>query len=116
MLKKTLLAATAAASVALMAAPAQSADKINFILNWVAGGDHAPIYWAKAQGLYEKAGIDLTIEQGKGSTLSSQRVGIGKNQLGLSLIEQGACDRQLLTLQIGPPCPQTKRRSLVDRI
>ena len=84
MLKKTLLAATAAASVALMAAPAQSADKINFILNWVAGGDHAPVYWAKAQGWYMDAGIDLNIEQGKGSTLSSQRVGIGKNQLGIA--------------------------------
>lgn len=48
MIRNNLLAAAAAASVALVAVPAQSADKINFILNWVAGGDHAPIYWAKA--------------------------------------------------------------------
>jgi len=64
-------------------APAKAAE-ISFILNWVAGGDHAPVYWAKAQGWYADAGIDLTIEQGKGSTLSSQRVGIGKNQLGIA--------------------------------
>lgn len=65
-------------------ASAQAAEKVSFILNWVAGGDHAPVYYAKAQGWYADAGIDLTIEQGKGSTLSSQRVGIGKNQLGIA--------------------------------
>lgn len=81
---KDILASVAVASIGLAAMPAQSAEKISFILNWVAGGDHAPIYWAKARGLYEKAGIDLTIEQGKGSTLSSQRVGVGKNQLGIA--------------------------------
>ncbi len=63
---------------------AQAAEKVSFILNWVAGGDHAPVYWAKSQGWYNDAGIDLNIEQGKGSTLSSQRVGIGKNQLGIA--------------------------------
>ena len=70
--------------VMLSAGTAQAAEKVSFILNWVAGGDHAPIYWAKAQGWYRDAGIDLNIEQGKGSTLSSQRVGIGKNQLGIA--------------------------------
>jgi len=93
--RKNLFPILAAASVAFLALPAQSAEKINFILNWVAGGDHAPIYWAQARGLYAKAGIDLTIEQGKGSTLSAQRVGIGKNQLGIAdlgtaLVAKGA--------------------------
>ncbi len=73
----------------------QASEKIDFILNWVAGGDHAPIYWAKAEGRYEAAGIDLTISQGKGSTLSSQRVGIGKNSMGIAdlgtaLVARGA--------------------------
>ena len=40
---------------------AQAAEKVNFILNWVAGGDHAPVYWAKSQGWYSDAGIDLNI-------------------------------------------------------
>lgn len=65
-------------------ASVQAAEKVSFILNWVAGGDHAPVYYAQKQGWYADAGIDLTIEQGKGSTLSSQRVGIGKNQLGIA--------------------------------
>jgi NitT/TauT family transport system substrate-binding protein len=73
-----------AAGLALTATSTQAAEKVDFILNWVAGGDHAPVYWAQEQGHYTAAGIDLTIEQGKGSTLSSQRVGIGKNQLGIA--------------------------------
>ena len=75
---------SALCGVMLSAGTAQAAEKVSFILNWVAGGDHAPVYWAKAQGWYSDAGIDLNIEQGKGSTLSSQRVGIGKNQLGIA--------------------------------
>ena len=68
----------------LATSSAQAAEKVSFILNWVAGGDHAPVYWAESKGWYKDVGIDLTIEQGKGSTLSSQRVGIGKNQLGIA--------------------------------
>ncbi|MBT3332713.1 MAG: ABC transporter substrate-binding protein [Rhodospirillaceae bacterium] len=71
-------------SAVMLTTSAQAAEKVSFILNWVAGGDHAPVYWAKEQGWYKDAGIDLSIEQGKGSTLSSQRVGIGKNQLGIA--------------------------------
>lgn len=74
----------APAMLAAAALPASAAEKIDFILNWVAGGDHAPIYHAKALGLYEKVGLDVRIRQGKGSTMSSQRIGIGKNQLGIA--------------------------------
>ena len=63
---------------------AHAAEPVNFILNWIAGGDHAPYYYAKKTGLYAEAGIDLEIEQGKGSSMSSQRTGIGKNPIGLA--------------------------------
>lgn len=63
---------------------APAAESVNFILNWIAGGDHAPYYHAKKAGLYAEAGIDLEIEQGKGSSMSSQRTGIGKNPIGLA--------------------------------
>ena len=62
------------AAAALLAAPA-AAQKIDFILNWVPGGDHAPYYYAKKLGWYEKEGIDLNLEPGKGSMLAVQRVG-----------------------------------------
>lgn len=95
MKRRGIILSAVAAGLAVAAPAAQAADKVDFILNWVAGGDHAPIYWAKAKGWYAKEGIDLTIEQGKGSTLSSQRVGLGKNQLGIAdlgtaLVAKGA--------------------------
>src|SRR5262245_21921102 len=41
--------------VALGASPA-AAQKITFTLNWVAGGDHAPYFYAQKMGWYKQAG------------------------------------------------------------
>ena len=83
--RKSVLGMAVAAATGLGAAgQAGAAEKVDFILNWIAGGDHAPYYYAKKMGLYEKAGIDLNIQQGKGSSMSSRRTGAGKNELGLA--------------------------------
>ena len=74
----------AIALLALAAAPALAAEKLDFILNWVPGGDHAPYYYAKKMGWYAKDGIDLNLEPGKGSVLAAQRVGAGANPIGLA--------------------------------
>ncbi len=63
---------------------AMAAETINFVLNWVPGGDHAPIYWAREQGWYADAGIDLVIEDGTGSGASAKKVGVGRNELGIA--------------------------------
>ena len=68
----------------LAAAPAAAQQKLDFILNWVPGGDHAPYYYAKAQGWYAKEGIDLNLEPGKGSMRAVQKVGAGANTIGLA--------------------------------
>ena len=74
-----------AAAAAVLAVPAFAAEqKLDFILNWVPGGDHAPYYYAKKMGWYQKDGIDLNLEPGKGSALSTQRVGAGANPIGLA--------------------------------
>ncbi len=70
--------------VAFASAPAMAGEKVDFILNWIAGGDHAPYYYAQKMGWYKAAGIDLNIQQGKGSSMSAQRTGLGKNQIGLA--------------------------------
>ena len=80
---KSGFAALAAVSLGAMPAAAQN-QKVTFTLNWVAGGDHAPYYYAQKMGLYKKAGIDLEIETGRGSAASAQKVGAGSSQLGLS--------------------------------
>jgi NitT/TauT family transport system substrate-binding protein len=72
--------------VALFVAPggARAAEQVIFVLNWVAGGDHAPVYWAKEQGWYADAGIDLVIEEGRGSAASVQKVGAGAAPFGIA--------------------------------
>jgi NitT/TauT family transport system substrate-binding protein len=79
-MRKTLIAVFSAAA----AFPAYGQQKLDFILNWVPGGDHAPYYYAKKLGLYEKEGIDLRLEPGKGSALATQKVGAGANPIGLA--------------------------------
>jgi len=73
-----------AALAASFAAPAAAQQKLDFVLNWVPGGDHAPYYYAKKQGWYAKEGIDLNIEPGKGSALAVQKVAAGQNPIGLA--------------------------------
>ena len=77
-------ALSAAALLAPLGAAAQDATEIDFVLNWIAGGDHAPYYYALQEGWYAEAGIDLNIEQGKGSAGAVQRTGIGQTDMGLA--------------------------------
>ena len=73
-----------AALLTAAAAPAAAQQKLDFFLNWVPGGDHAPYYYAKKLGWYAKEGIDLNLEPGKGSALAVQKVGAGANPIGLA--------------------------------
>jgi NitT/TauT family transport system substrate-binding protein len=81
---RLILAVALVLCVCFGTSTAMAAEKIEFILNWIAGGDHAPYYYALQQGWYAEAGIDLEIQQGKGSSMSSQRTGVGKNPIGLA--------------------------------
>ncbi|MDB5944561.1 MAG: nitrate transporter substrate-binding protein [Ramlibacter sp.] len=78
---KRLLAVLASA---LLGTAACAAEPVNLMLNWTPTADHSPIYYAKSKGWYSEAGIDLTIEAGRGSGVSAQRVGTGGAQIGIS--------------------------------
>ncbi len=78
------LALVALALTAVAAGPARAEEKLDFILNWVPGGDHAPYYYAKKMGWYKEAGIELDLEPGKGSAVAVQKVGAGANPIGLA--------------------------------
>jgi NitT/TauT family transport system substrate-binding protein len=84
MMKHPLKFALAAAALIGFVGSAQAAQQVNFILNWVAGGDHAPYYYAKKMGWYSKAGLDVNLIQGKGSSVAAQRAGAGIDQFGLA--------------------------------
>src|SRR3954451_14100630 len=74
---RNLKVAGLALALLLPAAASSAAESVNLILNWAPTADHSPYYYAKAQGWYEKAGIDLTIEVGKDSVVSAAKVGAG---------------------------------------
>jgi NitT/TauT family transport system substrate-binding protein len=54
------------------AAPSRAADKVTFLTSWFAQAEHGGFYQAKATGLYEKAGLDVTIKMGGPQVNGSQ--------------------------------------------
>ena len=75
MMKRFVTAFLAAlAWTALAVAPASAADKVVLMLNWYVYGEHAPFYYGKAKGIYAAEGIDLEIQEGRGSAATVQAV------------------------------------------
>lgn len=77
-MKKLLLAFCAM----MLASPAMAADKVTLMLNWYVYGEHAPFYYGKEKGIYEKEGIDLDIQEGRGSGTVTQVVAAKTVQFG----------------------------------
>jgi NitT/TauT family transport system substrate-binding protein len=74
----------AAALFALIAAPvfAQGKDKVVLLLNWYVYSEHAPFFLGKARGYYDQEGIDLDIQEGRGSGVTVQAVAAGTANFG----------------------------------
>src|SRR5881628_1940632 len=62
--------------------PASAADKVVLMLNWYVYGEHAPFYYGKAKGFYADEGIDLDIQEGRGSAVTTQAVAAGSATFG----------------------------------
>ncbi len=78
MLKKTVVALAAV----LVASPAFAADKVTLMLNWYVYGEHAPFYYGKEKGYFKDQGIDLEIQEGRGSATVTQVVAAKTVQFG----------------------------------
>ncbi|HEX2389860.1 MAG TPA: ABC transporter substrate-binding protein [Casimicrobiaceae bacterium] len=77
--------AACAAAVALVASSLSAAqDKVSLRLNWYLGGLHVPFYYGKDKGYYSAEGIDLTINEGRGSANTVQVVAAGSDTFGLA--------------------------------
>jgi NitT/TauT family transport system substrate-binding protein len=61
---QVLQAAFAATSLVLWSHAGLAADKVTFLTSWFAKAEHGGFYQAKATGLYEKAGRDVTLKMG----------------------------------------------------
>ena len=73
-------------ALAMLAAPsiALAQDAVTFRLNWYMGGLHVPFYYGKERGFYKEEGIDLTINEGRGSANTVQVVAAGSDTFGLA--------------------------------
>lgn len=59
-------------------------DKIVFQLDWLPGGDKAPIYVGIQKGFFAEQGIEVVISQGRGSTDSISKIASGTSNIGLT--------------------------------
>ncbi|MCB2007832.1 MAG: ABC transporter substrate-binding protein [Burkholderiaceae bacterium] len=75
-----LLAATLAVSASL----ASAQDAVSLRLNWYLGGLHVPYYYGKDMGFFKQEGIDLTINEGRGSGNTVQVVAAGSDTFGMA--------------------------------
>jgi len=79
---RTLSLALAALLAAAGSASAQ--EKFTFALNWFAVGDHAAYWVALDKGYYKAKGLDVTLENSKGSGDSIAKVDTGRADVGLA--------------------------------
>jgi NitT/TauT family transport system substrate-binding protein len=82
-MKQVLKGVVVAASLAV-SMTAAAADAVSFRLNWYVVGLHAPFYYGKDRGFYKEEGIDLTINEGRGSVNTVQVVAAGSDQFGFA--------------------------------
>ncbi|MDP2354933.1 MAG: ABC transporter substrate-binding protein [Beijerinckiaceae bacterium] len=86
----TKLARVLGAGAIALAAAASSAsaqDKVIYQLDWLPGGDKAPIYVCINRGFCKKAGLDVSITSGRGSTEAITKLGTGSSDIGSAGME-----------------------------
>src|SRR6202162_760019 len=76
--------AFAIAAGALVATPAfsQGKEKVVLLLNWYTYSEHAPLFLGKERGYFDQEGIDLDIQEGRGSGTTVQAVAAGTATFG----------------------------------
>ncbi len=72
----------ASAVFAACALPALAQDKVTYQLDWLPGGDKAPIYVCIEQGFCADAGLEITIEPGRGSSEAVTKIATGTSDIG----------------------------------
>ena len=65
-------------------AHAQAAEKASMRLSWLIVANFAPFYMGVDKGFYKAEGIDLSIHEGRGSSLAAQLVAQKKNTFGIT--------------------------------
>src|SRR5262245_25577779 len=91
-------------------ASAQALTPVAFQLNFTAGGYNAGFALALQEGIYKKAGLDVTIIKGQGSGVTAQLVASGKADIAyadalpvIQLIAKGAPMKVVSTIYQSNP-------------
>ena len=71
-------------ALSLCCATGWAQDKVSFRMNWYLGGLHVPFYYGKDRGFYAAEGIDVTLNEGRGSANTVQVVAAGSDTFGLA--------------------------------
>jgi NitT/TauT family transport system substrate-binding protein len=82
MLKRILPVIVVAFAMASGTALAQGKEKVVLLLNWYTYSEHAPFYLGKERGYFDQEGIDLDIQEGRGSGVTVQAVAAGTAAFG----------------------------------
>ena len=81
---KTIKAAALSSVMAFSAGGVFAADEIKLIMNWTADSAHLGFAVAEQSGIYDAADLDVTMEEGRGSSVAAQMVATGQAQIGLA--------------------------------
>lgn len=92
-LKAVLTTTFAVALTAQVASAADPARTLSLRLDWVPTGYQAPVFLAAEKGWFQKAGLDVTIQQGNGSVTTVQLVGTGQFDVGFAALSTMAFAR-----------------------
>ncbi|MFN7877002.1 MAG: ABC transporter substrate-binding protein [Pirellula sp.] len=96
--------------------------KIKLLLNWYPEAEHGGFYAAKADGIYEKYGLDVEIVPGGKSTVVPQELVLGRVQFGVGNADDVLIARNqdidlvalMAPIQDGPRCILTRKDSDID--
>ena len=73
---------SAAALIGFLSLPGFAQDQVTYQLDWLPGGDKAPIYVCVHEGICADAGLDISIEQGRGSSEAITKLATGVSDIG----------------------------------
>ncbi|GAA4337377.1 ABC transporter substrate-binding protein [Pigmentiphaga soli] len=84
--RPALRACGALAAAAAFALPmgAHAQDKVRVRMDWTTLGYHAPFYYGVAKGIYARHGLDVQVDEGKGSASVAQLAAAGSDDFGFA--------------------------------
>ena len=102
---KTIRNLTCGMAVLLSTTAVHAQDDLTMTMNWTADSAHLGFAYAFVNGYYDDAGLNVTLEEGRGSSVTSQLVATGQSELGLAdagaalnVASQGAPIRVIATI------------------